>query len=74
MQIENLIHHFKLDKKRSPSHVNELLDYIQNRYIQGEISIVEYKNGFYELNKLNAEKPHSYFMKTVPFEQINIPG
>ena len=63
MSIENLIKHFQLEKKRNPSHVNELLDYIQNGYIYGELSIVEYKKLFFELNKRNAEKPEFYFIR-----------
>lgn len=57
MLVEKLIHHFKMVKKRNPSHVNELLDYIQKCYIYGELSIVEYKKLFFELDKRNAEKP-----------------
>ncbi|MCQ6277571.1 hypothetical protein JMM81_22205 [Bacillus sp. V3B] len=57
MLVEGLIHRFKLAKKRNPSHVNELLDYIQKAYIYGELSIVEYKKLFFELDKRNAEKP-----------------
>lgn len=72
--VENLIHRFKLDKERNPSHVNELLDYLQCQYIYGELSIVEYKNLFFELDKLNAEKPQFYFMNTEPFEEVDIPG
>lgn len=57
MLVEGLINRFKLAKKRNPSHVNELLDYIQRCYIYGELSIVEYKKLFFELDKRNAEKP-----------------
>ena len=57
MLVEGLIHHFKLVKQRNPSHVNELLDYIQKGYIYGDLSIVEYKKLFFELDKRNAEKP-----------------
>lgn len=57
MLIEKLIHHFKNVKNYTPSHVNELLDYLQKLYIYGELSIVEYKELFFELYKLNAEKP-----------------
>ena len=74
MLLENLIKHFQLEKKRNPSHVNELLDYIQKSYIYGELSIVEYKKLFFELNKRNAEKPESYFIKTRTFETFNIPS
>lgn len=48
---------FEQVKDRAPSHVNELLDYLQKSYIYGELSIVEYKKIFFELDQLNAEKP-----------------
>lgn len=63
MLIEDLIHRFQQVKKQTPLHVNELLDYIQKSYIYGELSIVEYKKYFFELNKLGAEKPMSIFEK-----------
>lgn len=64
MLVEDLIHRFELVKKRNPLHANELLDYIQKGYIDGELSIVEYKKLFFELDKLEAEKPLSFFIKT----------
>lgn len=74
MVVQDLINHYKLVKNQNPSHVNELLDYIQKCYIQGELSIVEYKKLFFELDKRNAEKPYSYIIKTTPFEKVDIPG
>jgi hypothetical protein len=65
--LEGLIHRFKLAKKSNPSHANELLDYIQKCYLYGELSIVEYKKFFSELDKRNAEKPQSYFIKNISF-------
>ncbi|KMY42763.1 YppF family protein [Peribacillus loiseleuriae] len=65
MLVEDLIHRFELVKKRNPLHANELLDYIQKGYIYGELSIVEYKKLFFELDKLEAEKPMSFFIKTI---------
>jgi len=62
MLVKNLINHFQIEKNRSPLHVNELLDYIQKRYINGELNIVEYKKLFAELEKRNAEKPTSYYI------------
>jgi hypothetical protein len=64
MLVKNLINHFQIEKNRSPLHVNELLDYIQKKYITGELSIVEYKELFAELAKRNAEKPTSYYIDT----------
>lgn len=57
--LEELKNQFVQVKKRTPKHVNELLDYLQKSYIYGELSIVEYKNIFSELDKLNAEKPNA---------------
>jgi hypothetical protein len=74
MLLEDLINRFKAVKKRSPLHVNELLDYIQNRYICNEITIVEYKHLFSKLHQCSAEKPQSYFIKLKSLEEINIPS
>jgi hypothetical protein len=64
---ENLVKKFIKEKNNTPSHVNELLDYLSKCYISGELSIVEYKNLFSELNKNNAEKPREFFIKTKLF-------
>ena len=74
MIVQDLINRYKLVKGQNPSHVNELLDYIQKSYIQGELSIVEYKKLFFELDKRNAEKPHAYMMKTTSFEKVDLPS
>lgn len=58
--LEELTNRFELVKKRNPLHINELLDYLQKSYIYGELSIVEYKKIFFELDKLKAEKPKSF--------------
>ncbi|KAB7705639.1 hypothetical protein F9802_14005 [Bacillus aerolatus] len=68
MLVEDLIHRFELVKKRKSLHANELLDYIQKSYIYGELSIVEYKKLFFELDKLEAKKPSSFFVKTRPID------
>ena len=57
--LEELKNKFVQVKKRAPKHVNELLDYLQKSYIYDELSIVEYKSIFSELDKLNAEKPNT---------------
>lgn len=71
--LEVLIQNFKIDKKRNPSHVNELLDFTQKCYIQGELTISEYKQFFCELDKKNAQKPEAYFIKNKQFDTYNIP-
>lgn len=76
MIIQDLILRFKQLKKRNPLHANELLDYLQRSYINGELSIVEYKKLFCELDKRNAEKPEEYFFKISPLnlKKINLPS
>ncbi len=56
MLVEDLIHQFILMKKRKPSHMNELIVYIQKSYIRGELSMVEYKTLFADLKKRKAKK------------------
>jgi hypothetical protein len=65
--VEELKQHFIQEKNYTPSHTNELLDYLQKCYICGEISIVEYKKLFSELNKQKAEKPSEFFIKNKLF-------
>lgn len=74
MLLEDLIHRFEIVKKRNPLHANELLDYIQKSYIQGELSIVEYKNLFFELDKRGAKKPIAFFeeARLDDFEEIKL--
>jgi hypothetical protein len=74
MLLENSIQRFEVEKNRKPSDVNEVLDYIQKCYIHGELSIVEYKKVFSQLDKLEAEKPQSYFFKVVPFDVVDLPS
>lgn len=76
MLFEELIHRFQLEKNQPPGHANELLDYIQKSYIQKELSIVEYKKLYSELEKRNAEKPQSYLfnLNQAYLQNINISG
>ncbi|WP_121612885.1 YppF family protein [Mesobacillus foraminis] len=76
MLFEELIHRFQLEKNQPPSHANELLDFIQKSYIQRELSIVEYKKLYSELNNRNAEKPQSYMfnLNHANLQKVNIPG
>lgn len=70
--LKSLIHSFQVEKDRTPSHVNELLDFLQKGYISGQLSILEYKKIFSELDKRNAEKPVSYFIKLNSLENVHI--
>ncbi len=74
--LDDLITRFKSEKNRAPQHANELLDYTQKTYIFGELSIVEYKKLFFQLDKLEAEKPQSFFINTnsTSFEKVDLPG
>lgn len=73
MLLENLIQRFTQVKGRNPLHVNELLDYTQKCYIDESLSIVEYKKLFFELDKRQAKKPSSFFVKVKPavFDKIS---
>ncbi|MCK1993610.1 YppF family protein [Peribacillus muralis] len=44
MTIEVLILHYIQEKRRKPHHANELLDYIQNEYVNGKLSILQYRS------------------------------
>nr|WP_281172657.1 YppF family protein [Aneurinibacillus terranovensis] len=57
--MEDLINVFIQVKKNQPLNSNELLDFSQQKYIGGEISIAEYRNLFRELNARGAKKPDS---------------
>ena len=67
MLVEELEHDFTKEKNYTPSHVNELLDFLQKRYIYGEISIIDYKKTFFELDKLKAEKPNDFIINSKQF-------
>lgn len=67
--VEELVHHFTKARNYAPAHINELLDYLQKCYIDGELSIVEYKQLFSDLTKLNAEKPSDFFINA---KQMNL--
>lgn len=75
MLVKKLIQLFKEEKNYSPLHANDLLDFLQKRYITGELCIVEYKKLFSELDKLQAEKPSEFFIKTKPLIlSFNVPS
>nr|WP_295971244.1 YppF family protein [uncultured Bacillus sp.] len=63
MLIEDLMYGFAIVKKRRSLNLNELLDFTQYSYINGNINIVEYKNLLCELNRLGAKKPESYMYR-----------
>lgn len=65
MLLQDFIHQFILIKKRVPLHVNELLDYLQKSYVCGELSAIEYKNLFLELNKRGAERVGTFILENI---------
>ncbi len=60
MLLKDLMYGFTIAKERNALNLNELLDFTQKCYINGEISIAEYKKLYFELNKLGAKKPESF--------------
>ncbi|WP_047151778.1 YppF family protein [Aneurinibacillus tyrosinisolvens] len=61
MTIESLISQFVQVKQDKPSNAHELLDFVQRSYINGELSIVQYRNLFRELTVRGAEKPEYFY-------------
>jgi hypothetical protein len=57
MTLDHLINQFIEVKDDAPTHVNELLDFLQRGYIQGDLSIVQYRDLYRQLNERGAEKP-----------------
>ncbi|WP_209124615.1 YppF family protein [Alkalihalobacillus sp. BA299] len=65
MTIEELTNSFMLYKKEKPSNVNELLDYVQLKYIQEKLTFLQYRNLFHELHNRGAVKPNYYFIEDI---------
>ncbi len=75
MLLKDLMNSFILEKEYRPLHSNELLDFVQKKYIQEELTIVQYKKLYSELNKLNVEKPQTYIMNSIfLMDSISIPS
>ena len=53
--LEELINQFKNKKNYSPTNQNELLIFLKKLYIHEELSIVNYKKLYFELNQLKVE-------------------
>lgn len=49
-------------RQYEPSETNELLDFVQQRYLMGEICILQYRNLIRELEAIGARKP-DYFVE-----------
>lgn len=75
MLLKEVIELFISEKEYRPTHSNELLDFVQKKYIQEQLSITQYKKLFAELVQLNAEKPQAYIMNSVfLFDSISVPS
>lgn len=57
MSINELRNNFIAFKQYEPEDGNELLDFAQQKYLKGEISIIEYKQLVRELELSGAQKP-----------------
>ena len=69
MSMAELINSYILYKKEKPSNVNELLDFVQLNYIQGVLSLPQYRNLFQELHARGAVKPN-YFIEDLKPEAL----
>lgn len=58
MSVNELRNKFIAFKQYEPEDGNELLDFAQQKYLRGEISITEYKQLIRELELNGAEKPY----------------
>lgn len=53
--VEDLIQKFIQLKKQKPTHANQLLDLLKKEYLQGQITITEYRETYRQLNERGAE-------------------
>lgn len=65
MSLQDFIHQFILLNKRAPLYATELLDHLQKMYAGEEISVVEYKNLFRELNKRRGQKAAMFILENI---------
>ncbi|WP_066174051.1 YppF family protein [Bacillus marinisedimentorum] len=68
MTIEELIRQFTDVKKNQPESNDVLLDFVQQSYLNGELSIVEYRHFLRELHARGAQKP--IYVETPPEKQL----
>lgn len=57
MSLEELIVQFIKAKEDRPENDNELLDFLQQRYVKGALTITEYRFLLRELQARGAQKP-----------------
>jgi hypothetical protein len=65
MTLEDVINKFIEVKQNQPSNVDELLDFIQTRYLRDELCIVNYRSLFKELDAKGAKKPNYYTQEMI---------
>ncbi len=68
MTIEELIRQFTQVKQERPESNDVLLDFVQQNYLKGELSIVEYRHFLRELHARGAQKP--IYVETSPEKQL----
>jgi len=68
MTLEDLISKFIQMKNHKPLHVNDLLDFIQQNYVQNKLTIDQYRSLFKELTDRGAMKPE-YFNDDLTYNQ-----
>lgn len=60
MLVSELIHTYQNERNHTPASMNELLDYFQWKYINGEIDINDYREIYMFLSKQGAFSSHEY--------------
>ncbi|WP_102346237.1 YppF family protein [Bacillus sp. Marseille-P3661] len=60
MSFEELMNDYILHKKQKLPNINQLLDFVQLRYIQGELCLSKYRCLLRELHERGAVKPEYY--------------
>ncbi|WP_158211762.1 YppF family protein [Alkalihalobacterium alkalinitrilicum] len=69
MSMDQLVNCYILYKKEQPSHVNDLLDYIQLNYFKGKLSSPQYRTLLKEVSNRSAVKP-DYFLESTNMEAV----
>lgn len=66
MTLQELITQFIKTREDKPENDNELLDFIQQSYVKGELSIAEYRYLLRELQARGAQKPDYFGTNNIP--------
>lgn len=60
MKLNELIDDYQLKQRQTPQTVNDLLDFYQKKYINGEIDIASYREIFSLLHVKGAISAHDH--------------